>query len=56
MERKIRARLKYQMALPVFFLIICFIVSISYAGEEGRLYVVGMGPEGGCYSMFSRNA
>jgi len=46
MERKIRARLKYQMALPVFFLIICFIVSVSYAGEKGRLYVVGMGPAG----------
>ena len=47
MERKMTTtRLKYQMALPVFFLIICFIVSISYAGEEGRLYVVGMGPAG----------
>lgn len=46
MERKMTTRLKYQMALPVFFLIICFIVSVSYAGEEGRLYVVGMGPAG----------
>lgn len=46
MERKIMARFKYPMAASTFFLIICFIISISYAGEKGKLYVVGMGPAG----------
>lgn len=34
------------MAASTFFLIICFFISISYAGEKGKLYVVGMGPAG----------
>lgn len=46
MERKIMARFKYPMAVSTFFLIICFIISISYAGGKGKLYVVGMGPAG----------
>jgi hypothetical protein len=30
----------------ILFLMVCFCLSFCYAAEEGKLYVVGMGPSG----------